>query len=158
MSCKFPFEIVHMSHLMTKPTKWHVRPAKTQIRVFAVRSMGSLVPKVSSCGQRRLWSDWADAQADLSLRWAHSHFVRFVMRRLILQFCTISYILASVSWPCCIIFYVVVSSNYSWKDGSFRGNYVQYKHKKLMHRRDSNCTCICQSLLTKLNWWRNIIQ
>ena len=29
------------------------------------------------------WSDWADAQADLSLRWAHSHFVCFVMRRLI---------------------------------------------------------------------------
>ena len=24
--------------------------------------------------QRRLWSDWADAQADLSLRWAHIHF------------------------------------------------------------------------------------
>ena len=32
--------------------------------------------------QRRLWSDWADAQADLSLRWAHSHFVGLVMRRL----------------------------------------------------------------------------
>ena len=32
--------------------------------------------------QRRLWSDWADAQADLSLCWAHSHFVGFVMRRL----------------------------------------------------------------------------
>ena len=32
--------------------------------------------------QRRLWSDWADAQADLSLRWAHSHFVGFVMRQL----------------------------------------------------------------------------
>ena len=27
--------------------------------------------KVSSCGQRRLWSDCVDAQADLSLRWAH---------------------------------------------------------------------------------------
>ena len=27
--------------------------------------------RVSSCGQRRLWSDCADAQADLSLRWAH---------------------------------------------------------------------------------------
>ena len=26
----------------------------------------------------------ADAQADLSLRWAHTHFVGFVMRRLIL--------------------------------------------------------------------------
>ena len=30
------------------------------------------------------WSDWVDAQADLSLRWAHSHFVGFVMLRLIL--------------------------------------------------------------------------
>ena len=30
------------------------------------------------------WSDWADAQADLSLRWAHSHIVGFVMSRLIL--------------------------------------------------------------------------
>ena len=29
----------------------------------------------------------ADAQADLSLHWAHTHFVGFVMRRLILQRC-----------------------------------------------------------------------
>ena len=28
------------------------------------------------------WSDWADAQADPSLHWAHSHFVGFVMSRL----------------------------------------------------------------------------
>ena len=34
-------------------------------------------------GRRRLWSDWADAQADLSLRSAHGHFVDFVMSRLI---------------------------------------------------------------------------
>ena len=40
-----------VSRLMTKPTKWHVRPAKTQI--------------------------WADAQADLSLRWAHMPFCWF---------------------------------------------------------------------------------
>ena len=52
------------------------------IRVFAVRSIGSQGSKLSSCGQRRLWSDWADAQAYLSLRWAHTHFVRFVTRRL----------------------------------------------------------------------------
>ena len=32
--------------------------------------------------QQRLWSDRVDAQADLSLCWAHSHFVGFVMRRL----------------------------------------------------------------------------
>ena len=31
------------------------------LRVFAVRWMGSWVPNVSSCGQWRLWSDWADA-------------------------------------------------------------------------------------------------
>ena len=29
------------------------------------------------------WSDWSHAQADLSVRWAHSHFVGFVKRRLI---------------------------------------------------------------------------
>ena len=33
-------------------------------------------------GQRKLCSDWEDAQADLSLRWAHTHFVGFVMSRL----------------------------------------------------------------------------
>ena len=33
--------------------------------------------------QRRLWSDWADAQADLSFRWAHSHIVGFVTMQLI---------------------------------------------------------------------------
>ena len=44
---------IHMSRIMTKPTKWHMRPAKTQIslgirppsliRVFAVRmKLGSL--------------------------------------------------------------------------------------------------------------------
>ena len=62
------------------------------IRVFAVRSMGSYGPKLSSCGQRRLrsaWVDaqadlslrlrsaWVDAQADLSLRWAHMPFCWF---------------------------------------------------------------------------------
>ena len=53
------------------------------IRVFAVCSMGNQGSKVTSCGQRRLWSDWVDAQADLSLRWAPTHFVGFVMSQLI---------------------------------------------------------------------------
>ena len=39
--------------------------------VFAVRSKGSQGPKLSSCRHRRFWSDWADAQADLSLRWVY---------------------------------------------------------------------------------------
>ena len=30
-----------------------------------------------TCDQRRLWSDCADAQADLSLRWSHKCYCRF---------------------------------------------------------------------------------
>ena len=52
------------------------------IRVFAVHSMDCYGPKLSSCWQQRLWSDWANAQADLSLHWAHTNFVGFVMSRL----------------------------------------------------------------------------
>ena len=66
---------------MTKPTKmcaqrssaWASAPDQSW------RKLGSFYPLSA---QRRLWSDWVDAQADLSLRWAHSHFVGFVMRRL----------------------------------------------------------------------------
>ena len=74
-----------MSHLVTKPTKWYVRPAKTQISlgvrpvwsVFAVRMKKAWVLTYLLSAQRRLWSDWADAQADLSLRWAHMQFCWF---------------------------------------------------------------------------------
>ena len=74
-----------------KTNKVHVRPAKTQISlgirpvwsVFAVRMKTDWVLSYPLSAQRRLWSDWADAQADLSLRWAHTHFVGFVTRRLI---------------------------------------------------------------------------
>ena len=55
------------------------------IRVFAVRMKKAWVPSCPLSAQRRLWSDWADTQADLSLRWAHAHFVCFVMSRLISQ-------------------------------------------------------------------------
>ena len=51
-----PSFTIILSRDMTKPTKW-------------------------LCAQRRLRSAWAsaDAQADLSLRWAHTQFVGFVM-------------------------------------------------------------------------------
>ena len=52
------------------------------IRVFAVRMKKAWVLSYPLSAQRRLRSDWADAQADLSLRWAHSHFVGFLMSRL----------------------------------------------------------------------------
>ena len=76
---------------MTKPTKWTCAPSEDSdqpghppslIRVFAVRMKKAWALSYPLSVQRRLWSDWADAQADLSLRWAHSHFVDFVTSRL----------------------------------------------------------------------------
>ena len=52
------------------------------IRAFAMGSKDSRGPYVSSCGQWRLQSDWANAQADLSFRWAHRWFCWFVVLRL----------------------------------------------------------------------------
>ena len=65
---------------MTKTNKMAVRPAKTQISlgirpvrsVFDVRMKEAWDLSYPLSAERRLWSDWADAQADLSLRWAHS--------------------------------------------------------------------------------------
>ena len=64
---------------MTKPTKkkMAVHPAKTQISlrirpvwsVFAIRMKKLWVLSYLLSGQRRRWSDWVDAQADLSLCW-----------------------------------------------------------------------------------------
>ena len=58
-----------------------IRLVWSESLLSAWRKLGYLRHPLSA--QRRLWSDWADAQADLSLRWAHSHFVCFVMRRLL---------------------------------------------------------------------------
>ena len=42
------------------------------IRVFAIRMKKPGVLSYPLSAQRRLWSDRADTQADLSLRWAHA--------------------------------------------------------------------------------------
>ena len=52
------------------------------IRVFSVRMTKACALSYLLSAQRSLLSDWVDAQADLSLRWAHIHFVGFVTRRL----------------------------------------------------------------------------
>ena len=41
------------------------------IRVFAVRMKNAWALSYPLSGKRRLWSDWVDAQPDLSLRWTH---------------------------------------------------------------------------------------
>ena len=55
------------------------------IRVFAVCMKKAWVLSYPLSTQWRLWSDWVDAQADLSLCWVNNHFVGFVMRWL--KFC-----------------------------------------------------------------------
>ena len=73
-----------MSRSATKQTKWHVCPKKTQISldnrqvwsVFAVLLEIVWVLNYLLSAQQRLWSDLADAQADLSLRWALMLFCR----------------------------------------------------------------------------------
>ena len=58
---------IHLSCLMTKPTKGHVRAAKTQISlgirpVFAVRTKKAWVLlSYPMSAQWRIWSDWVDA-------------------------------------------------------------------------------------------------
>ena len=53
------------------------------IRGFAIRIKKPWVLSYPLSAQRRLWSDRADAKADLSLCWANTQFVCFVMMRLI---------------------------------------------------------------------------
>ena len=84
-----------MSRDMTKPNKVTVCPAMTQI-ILGIRPVCS---ESSLCSQwvakdpsflhadSEDWSDWGDAQADLSLCWAHTHFVGFDMSRLMSLWC-----------------------------------------------------------------------
>ena len=62
---------------MTKPTKWFVCPAKTQISIFTVHMKKAWFLSYPLSAQRRLRSDWLDAQTDLSLRWAQRSFCWF---------------------------------------------------------------------------------
>ena len=69
----------------SKPTIRLVWPAKTQISLYiqtvcqgsCYSSLNSLEVKEGTGDQRRLWSDCADAQSDLSLRWSHKSYCRF---------------------------------------------------------------------------------
>ena len=72
---------------MTKPTKWHMRRAKTQISlgIRPVWSESSLSAwrKLGSLATKWAHSEDSDQTVRMSLRWAHNHFVGFVMLRLI---------------------------------------------------------------------------
>ena len=82
---------------MTKPTKWYMSPAKNQTRL-AQSDQTLRCPHEENLGPylhikrtaKTLILDWADTQAGLSLRWALSRFVGFIMRRLIWFTCSLS--------------------------------------------------------------------
>ena len=80
----------HLSRRMTKPTKWHVRLAKTRISlgirswIFTVHMKKHWALNYLLSTQQRLirlggCSGWSVK----SLHWTQSHFVGFVMRQLI---------------------------------------------------------------------------
>ena len=88
--CKTRYKLPHgkTNNMICAPSEDSDQPGHppSLIRVFAVRMKKPWVLSYPFSAQRRLWSGWADAQADLSLRWAQSHFVCFVMLRLIYQY------------------------------------------------------------------------
>ena len=68
--CWICHAVAHLSRLVTK-TKKNGMCAQRRPRVFAAYMKKTWVLSHPFSAQRRLWSNWADAQADLSLRWAH---------------------------------------------------------------------------------------
>ena len=71
-----------LSCLMTKPTKWHVRPVWSESSLWAewVAKDPSFLHVHSEDSDQSVWMprpDWVDAQADLSLRWPHMPFCCF---------------------------------------------------------------------------------
>ena len=84
----------YLSHLMTKPTKWHVRPAKTEISlgIRPVWSESSLCAQWVAKDPRFLHADSEDSDQTgrmPRLIWVFAgrtcHFVGFAMRRLFLE-------------------------------------------------------------------------
>ena len=103
---------------MTKPTKWHVCPVKTQIKlgIRPVRSKSSLSAwrKIGSLATHWAhsedWSDWTDAQADLSLRWVHRSFYWFCHE--------VAQLLVTVNWRFRHLVSLMMLNIYSY-DGNF---------------------------------------
>ena len=76
-------------------------------RVFAVRMKKVWVLSYSLNVQRRLWSDWADAQADLSLRWAHMPCCWFCRTLAIFIFIA-TFLSAVICFWCVLIMLIII--------------------------------------------------
>ena len=85
----------HLSQRMTKPTIRRVTSKDSDQPIhppnmvsFLFSSLYSLEAVEGTCEQRRLWSDCANAQADLRLRWSHKPYCRFY--RALLKLCRVA--------------------------------------------------------------------
>ena len=121
-----------MSHDMTKPTKWlraqrrqislAIRPIWLESSLSAWRNLGSLA---THSAHYEDWSDWANAQADTSLRWAHTHFVGFVM----------SWLKYQISVPCVFAFVDIMSiqrMQNRHRDNFWRREYYSNRYEKVL--------------------------
>ena len=86
------------------------------IRVFIVCSVDSQESIVSSCRQWRLWSVWADTQADLSLRWAHR------------SFC----------WVCHAAAHMFFALKAEWQVSHFKDTLIQYSDESWWYLKWKN--------------------
>ena len=71
-------ECCELRQSMTKPTKQHAPNEDTDQPVWSEASLSTW----GNWAHSEDWSDWANAQADLSLRWAHMSFCWFCLLRL----------------------------------------------------------------------------
>ena len=115
----FPFSVLERereNYILLSPKTSSMHPPSL-IRVFFVRMTKAYVLSYPLSAQRKLWSDWADAQADLSLRWAH------------MPFCWFCHEAAHVSWWCSMYLRTFV---YLWKNHLFMSE-VEWKINDLFH-------------------------
>ena len=106
------------------------------IRVFAVRMKKPWVLSYALSAHRRLWSDWTDAQADLSLRWALCHFLGFVMRRLewyVESYVATGMLIAAYSVKTRGVWIVMTTANLfifaTFARKEYSGKYISAKHR-----------------------------
>ena len=128
-------------------------------RVFAVHMKKAWVLSYPLSAQRRLWSDWADAQADLSLCWEHTHFVGFVMSWLISCCFVISiwgmFVSTGSNSPNCVF------NTYFETEMNQPRNQPVWK-RYLLHRRTMTAQASCasaqprQSLRCSLTQYKNL--
>ena len=117
------------------------RHSPSLIRVFAARMKKHWVLNYPFSALQRFWSDWADAQADLGLRWVHTHFVGFVMGRFILL----------------VPFHCVMQVSYLWTDIGDIMRWSQYTaYTGHVNDVTFHLTYITDSFLERKSRWKQL--